>query len=132
MEFQRRDLLKGAAMGLGGLALQPISSAFAQAPSWLAPDLLAAAKAEGGEIIVYGSMNEQEALPLWKAFESATGIRVQFVRSSDTGLMSRIVLEARAAKILGPCGHDRGEQTPAGFLASARSSRGQKYRPQCH
>ena len=96
MDFQRRALLKGAALGAAGLTLAPVSSAFAQANSWMTPDLLAAAKAEGNEIIVYGSMNEQEALPLWKAFESATGIRVQFVRSSDTGLMSRIVLEARA------------------------------------
>jgi hypothetical protein len=37
--------------------------AVAQAqPSWMLPDLLADAKSEG-ELIVYGSMNEEEALP---------------------------------------------------------------------
>ena len=95
--MRRRDVLRATALGLAGAGLGLVPGAWAQgAPSWAAPDLLAAAKAEGGEIIIYGSMNEQEALPLWKAFETASGIKVQYVRSSDTGLMSRILLEARA------------------------------------
>jgi iron(III) transport system substrate-binding protein len=95
--MRRRDVLRATALGLAGAGLSCLPPAFAQgAPSWASPDLLAAAKAEGGEIIIYGSMNEQEALPLWKAFETATAIKVQYVRSSDTGLMSRILLEARA------------------------------------
>lgn len=99
MGFRRRDVLQGGALGLAaGLvpAFSGASLAQGATPSWLTPQMLAAAKAEGNEIIIYGSMNEQEALPLWKAFETATGIKVQYVRSSDTGLMSRIVLEARA------------------------------------
>lgn len=96
MDFRRRDVLRVGALGLAGASLG-MSAARAQAgPSWATGDMLSAAKAEGGEIVIYGSMNEQEALPLWKAFETASGIRVQYVRSSDTGLMSRIVLEARA------------------------------------
>ena len=59
------------------------------------PDLQAAAKAEGG-LIVYGSMNEQEALPFWKVFEDTAGIKVDYVRSSDAGLLSRIAIENRA------------------------------------
>ncbi|MDB5649407.1 MAG: hypothetical protein JWL62_927, partial [Hyphomicrobiales bacterium] len=98
MDFARRDVLRGSALGLAGLGFAGWNAAYAQATaaSWAMPDAISAAKAEGGEIIIYGSMNEQEALPLWKAFETATGIVVKYVRSSDTGLMSRIVLEARA------------------------------------
>ncbi|MDB5543390.1 MAG: hypothetical protein JWO64_539, partial [Hyphomicrobiales bacterium] len=98
MDMRRRDVLRASALGLAGAGLGVIPGVRAQGalPSWATPDLLAAAKAEGGSIIIYGSMNEQEALPLWKAFETASGIVVQYVRSSDTGLMSRILLEARA------------------------------------
>ena len=78
------------------LAMCLASSAHAQTPeSWIVPDLLAAAKAEGG-LTVFASMNEQEALPLWKRFEQATGIPVSFVRASDGQLTSRILIEARA------------------------------------
>jgi iron(III) transport system substrate-binding protein len=63
--------------------------------SWITPDLLRAAKAEGA-LTVYGSMNEQEALPLWKMFEDATGVKVSYVRSSDTQIMARVAIENRA------------------------------------
>jgi hypothetical protein len=53
-------------------------SAGAQAPSWLDPGLLPAAKAEGS-LIVYSSTNEQEGLPLFKLFTEATGIAVEYV-----------------------------------------------------
>ena len=69
--------------------------AAAQGPSWAVPDLLAAAKAEGA-LTVYGSMNEEEALPFWKQFEDATGIKVSYVRGSDTSLIGRIAIESRA------------------------------------
>src|SRR5258708_22007336 len=59
------------------------------------PDILAAAKAEG-ELTIYASMNEEEALPYWKVFEDATGIKVNFVRSSDANIRARIAIEARA------------------------------------
>ena len=52
------------------------------------PISLSAAKAEGA-LTVYGSMNEQEALPLWKLFEDATGVKVSYVRSSDTQIMAQ-------------------------------------------
>jgi len=63
--------------------------------SWLVPDLLRAAKTEGA-LTVYGSMNEQEALPLWKLFEDATGVNVSYVRSSDTQIIARVSIENRA------------------------------------
>jgi iron(III) transport system substrate-binding protein len=75
---------------------QLAAPAVAQAqPSWMLPDLLAGAKAEG-ELIVYGSMNEEEALPYWQIFQDATGIKVNYVRSSDASILARIAIEYRA------------------------------------
>jgi iron(III) transport system substrate-binding protein len=65
--------------------------------TWMAPDLLQPAKAEGA-LTVYGSMNEQEALPLWKSFEDASGVKVSYVRSSDTQIMARVAIENRAGQ----------------------------------
>jgi iron(III) transport system substrate-binding protein len=88
--------LTGAAFA-GLLALSTATPALAQtAPDWATPDLLAASKAEGSTMTVYGSMNEQEALPYYKLFEDATGIKVVYVRASDTALFSRILIEHRA------------------------------------
>ncbi len=70
-------------------------SAGAQERSWLDQKLLPAAKKEGA-LVVYGSMNEQEALPYYKIFEEATGVKVTYVRSSDTGVVGRIAVESRA------------------------------------
>ena len=66
-----------------------------QTPSWIIPDVAAAARAEGS-LTVYSSMNEQEGLPLWKMFEDATGVKVNYVRSSDSIILSRIAIENRA------------------------------------
>ena len=87
-------------IGLSGLALLlGVAPALAQgAPpsrAWLDPTLLAAAKAEG-TLTVYSSANEQEGLPLFKIFEEATGIKVQYVRAADSVLTSRMTIEFRA------------------------------------
>jgi iron(III) transport system substrate-binding protein len=81
-----------AVLGLGVFA---IAAPVRAQPSWIMPDILAAAKAEG-ELTIYASMNEEEALPYWKVFEDATGIKVNFVRSSDANIRARIAIEARA------------------------------------
>jgi iron(III) transport system substrate-binding protein len=92
-----KPVTRVALAGLLGLCIMSLPApARAQAPSWAPPDLLAAAKAEGGTLTVYGSMNEQEALPYYKVFEDATGIKVSYVRASDTALFSRISIEHRA------------------------------------
>jgi iron(III) transport system substrate-binding protein len=65
--------------------------------SWLIPDLASAAKAEGA-LTVYGSMNEQEALPLWQLFEDASGVKVSYVRSSDTQIMAKVAIENRTGQ----------------------------------
>ena len=90
--------MKFSAMRALGAALCLVvapATAMAQTPSGLTPELAAAAKAEGG-LTVYSSMNEQEGLPLWKLFETASGVPVSYVRASDTQLLSRISIEARA------------------------------------
>jgi iron(III) transport system substrate-binding protein len=79
---------------IGAAAAQSPQSAI---PGWADPALLKAAQAEGS-VTVYSSVNEQEGLPLWQVFEKATGIKVNYVRSSDNGLLSRILLEGRAGQ----------------------------------
>ncbi|MGZ3307931.1 MAG: ABC transporter substrate-binding protein [Xanthobacteraceae bacterium] len=76
-------------------AASPGGTQDTQAPSWIIPDLAVAARAEGS-LTVYSSMNEQEGLPLWKMFEDATGVKVNYVRSSDSIILSRIAIENRA------------------------------------
>jgi iron(III) transport system substrate-binding protein len=78
------------------IALAMGGSACAQ-QSWMVPDLLAAAKKEG-TMTLYTSINEEEALPILKVFEDATGIKIELVRNSDTGLLSRIMVEQRAGR----------------------------------
>src|SRR5271170_4654684 len=83
--------------GLAGLLLGAglLQASAQQSHPWLDAKLLEAAKAEGGEMIIYSSTNEQEGLPLFKIFEQATGIKVTYVRAADAVLMSRMAIEFR-------------------------------------
>jgi iron(III) transport system substrate-binding protein len=96
----RRGFVVGGTVAAGAAGLYApalVGRAEAQgAPSWLDPAMLQAAKAEGGSLTVYSSVNEQEGLPFWKVFEEGSGIKVDYVRGSDTALQARIALEARA------------------------------------
>ncbi|MBX9761319.1 MAG: ABC transporter substrate-binding protein [Beijerinckiaceae bacterium] len=94
--LSRRAFARTALCGAALVAVMS-SGALAQQPSWLDPTLLAAAKKEG-KVVFYSSINEQEGLPLLKIFEEATGVTVEYVRNSDSGLLSRILVEARAGK----------------------------------
>jgi iron(III) transport system substrate-binding protein len=69
----------------------------AQTASWIDPNLLEGAKKEGS-LTVYSSINEEEALPIWKTVEQETGVKVDYVRGSDVQLIARIMIEARAGK----------------------------------
>jgi len=94
------DGMRKALAGMAGAAIAlavGLSAAHAADPSWLDKDLLAKAKA-GNEtkITVYSSTNEREGLPLWEKFTEASGIKVDYVRASDTKLMARITVEKRA------------------------------------
>lgn len=90
--------LKAAGMALSLLAAGLTQAAAAQDHAWLEAKLLAAAKAEGGEMTIYSSTNEGEGLPLWKLFTDATGIKVNYVRGADSILISRMVLEYRGGR----------------------------------
>ena len=88
--------LSGALSAIVALAVQAQdASQHTGQHSWLIPELANKAKSEGA-LIVYGSMNEQEALPLWTVFEDATGVKVNYVRASDTQIMARVAIENRA------------------------------------
>jgi iron(III) transport system substrate-binding protein len=94
------DFARGTELAAGLIGLTLVlgtGPAGAQAPSWLDPGLLPAAKAEGS-LIVYSSTNEQEGLPLFKLFTEATGIAVEYVHASDAVLMSRMGIEFRAGQ----------------------------------
>src|SRR5215813_10879616 len=84
-----------AALALLGSAHAARSQDTAPAPSWMISDLAPGARNEGS-LTVYSSMNEQEGLPLWKMFEDATGAKVNYVRASDSIIVSRIAIENRA------------------------------------
>lgn len=92
--------LARAGFMVAGVALSSlvVPTVAAQDYPWLDKTLLEAAKKESGTINVYSSTNEREGLPLWKAFTDATGIKVQYVRGSDTQLMARIAIEQRAGR----------------------------------
>jgi iron(III) transport system substrate-binding protein len=86
-----------------GLAIAPVAAqsptsnpAPSAATSWADPELVRAARAEGGSVTVYSSVNDQEALPFWKLFEDASGIKVEYVRAGDVVLVGRIAIEQRA------------------------------------
>lgn len=98
MRHPSKPVTRAAVSGLLALGIAALAApAGAQSPSWLDAKLLAEAKKEGS-LVVYGSMNEQEALPYYKTFEDASGIKVIYVRSSDTGIMGRIAVEFRAGQ----------------------------------
>jgi len=100
-----RSSARATLAGLVGLAvllladIRPVAAqapALASTPSWADPELVRAARAEAGTVTVYSSVNEQEALPFWKLFEDATGIKVEYVRAGDVVLIGRIAIEQRA------------------------------------
>ena len=88
--------MRAGFFGLIGLGLW-LAPAAAQTPSWIIPELLQAAKAEG-TLTIYSSMNEQEGLPLWKKFEEATGLKTEYVRANDNAIMARTAIERRAGQ----------------------------------
>jgi iron(III) transport system substrate-binding protein len=84
-------------LGAGALVAATVGSALAQTPSWVDPTLLDAARKEGA-LVIYSSVNEEEGLPIWKAFEQETGIKVDYIRGSDGQMIGRILIENRGGK----------------------------------
>jgi iron(III) transport system substrate-binding protein len=60
--------------------------------------LVEAAKKEGGKVIVYTSMETFTADALKKAFESRTGLQMEYWRGSSTEVMDRVLSEHRVGK----------------------------------
>jgi len=60
--------------------------------------LIEAAKKEGGKVIVYTSMETFTADALQKAFQSKTGLQMEYWRGSSTEVMDRALSEYRVGK----------------------------------
>jgi iron(III) transport system substrate-binding protein len=88
--------LRCALMGLAVLGLN-IARAAAADPTWADAQLVEAAKKEGA-LVIYSSVNEQEGLPIWKRFEDVTGVKIEYVRGSDSQLIARMMIESRAGR----------------------------------
>ena len=102
MSIRNRKLQRcaraGLALAVAASASMIALTAMAADPDWLDKKLLEAAKKDTGTVNVYSSTNEGEGLPLWKIFTDATGIKVNYVRGSDSQLFARINIEQRAGK----------------------------------
>ncbi len=66
-----------------------------------------AAKKEGGKVVVYGTLEQQPAAEIQKAFERRTGIVLEYWRASATKVLDRSLTEYRAGKpmfdvVIGP------------------------------
>ena len=98
----RRVLRRAVGAATAAFLVAAAHSACARAtpgdkPAWLDPALIAAAQKEGS-VTVYSSTNEEEGLPMWKIFEAATGIKVDYLRASDSQILSRVLIENRAGQ----------------------------------
>src|SRR5687768_18158908 len=80
---------------LGSLFLASVQSASGQSAQ-----IVAAAKKEGGKVILYTSMETFTADALKKAFESKTGIQMEYWRGGSTEVMDRVLSEHRVGKPL--------------------------------
>lgn len=89
-EFSMRTIL---ALIIGCLVLANESPAFGQSAQ-----SIAAAKKEGGKIILYTSMETFTADALKKAFETKTGIQMEYWRGGSTEVMDRVLSEHRVGK----------------------------------
>ena len=83
------------ALLLGALLLLNGTPVFGQSPQ-----MVAAAKKEGGKVIVYTSMETFTADALKKAFEAKTGIQMEYWRGGSTEVMDRALAEFRVGKPL--------------------------------
>jgi spermidine/putrescine-binding protein len=78
---------------LGWLLLANSPSAFAQSAQ-----AVAAAKKEGGKVIVYTSMETFTADALKAAFEKRTGLQMEYWRGGSTEVLDRVLSEHRVGK----------------------------------
>ena len=88
-------ILRACAAAIVGFSAPALAQS--ASPSWLDPSILDEARKEGS-VTVYSTTNEEEGLPLWKIFEDATGVKVNFVRASDSQILARVLIENRAGQ----------------------------------
>jgi hypothetical protein len=81
------------ALLLGWLAIFGAPLAFGQNPK-----IIEAAKKEGGKVILYTSMETFTADALKKAFESKTGLQMDYWRGGSTEVIDRVLSEHRVGK----------------------------------
>jgi iron(III) transport system substrate-binding protein len=62
--------------------------------------LIEAARKEGGKVFVYGSLQDSSMEPIGKAFQSKTGLELNYWRGTATKVMERVIAEHRAGKPL--------------------------------
>jgi len=86
---------KLSALFFGTLLLTSSDAAFGQSAQ-----LVAAAKKEGGKVIVYTSMETFTADALKKAFEAKTGLQMEYWRGGSTEVLDRVLAEHRVGKPL--------------------------------
>ena len=80
------------------LILASISILWAHLALAQSSSLIAAAKKEGGKVIVYTSMETFTADALKKAFEAKTGLQMEYWRGGSTEVMDRTLSEHRVGK----------------------------------
>ncbi len=85
-------------MKLSALLIASLLIFRAQAVSAQNAKLIEAAKKEGGKIIVYTSMETFTADALKKAFESKTGLQMEYWRGGSTEVIDRVLSEYRVGK----------------------------------
>ena len=69
---------------------------FATQASGQSPDLVAAAKKEGGKVVIYGSLETSVVEAVIQAFRKKTGLDAQYWRASAMSVMNRSMSEYRA------------------------------------
>ena len=71
---------------------------FAQCALAQSPELVQAAKKEG-EVVVFGSLENDVAAAINKGFETKYGVKVKYFRGSSTVIIDRVTTEHRAGKM---------------------------------
>src|ERR1044072_3178063 len=87
------SMRKMSAVGLVWLLLFSARFAFAQSAQ-----SVAAAKKEGGKVVVYTSMETFTADALKKSFEAKTGLQMEYWRGGSTEVLDRVLSEHRVGK----------------------------------
>ena len=80
---------------LGFVAVCLFASAHAQEAK-----LVEAARAEGGKIVVYGSIENETMELVSNALKKKTGLQVEYWRASATKVLDRVLNETRTGKPL--------------------------------